>query len=97
MNSLNVCQLCRFCMKGSHLFQIKLSYYDDVTRKIKNVNSMERISKFSFQCQFCCMVSTVDFENICTPHCVLELKEQAKQKEKKIRQIIQQLMSLLVE
>ena len=96
MNFLNVCQLCRSCKKGSHLFQIKLSYYDDITGKI-NVNPMERISKFSFQCQFCCMVSTVDFDNICTPHCVLQLKEQAKEKKKKIQQIIQQLISLLLD
>ena len=29
MNQFNVCQLCRF-KKGSHVFQIKLSYFDDV-------------------------------------------------------------------
>ena len=96
MNFLNVCQLCRFCKKDSHLFEIKLSKYDDVTGKI-NVNPMELISKYSFQCKFCCMVSTVDFDNVFTPHCILELKEHAKEKRKKIQRIIQQLISLLLD
>ena len=96
MDYFNVCQLCRFCKKGSHVFQVKLSYYDDETGKI-NISPIEMIRKFSFQCQFCQAVSMVDFDTVCTPSCALELKRVVKEKKQKIKQVVQQLISLLLE
>ena len=96
MDYFNVCQLCRFCKKGSHVFHVKLSCYDDNTGKI-NISPIEMIRKFSFQRQFCQAVSMVDFDVVCTPCCVLQLKKAAKEKKQRIQQVVQQLISLLLE
>ena len=96
MNHFNVCQLCRFCKKGSHVFQIKLSYFDDVTGKV-NISSIEIMRHFSFQCQFCRAVSMVDFSTVCPPSCALYLKNAVKEKKEKIQQLVQQLISLILE
>ena len=55
------------------------------------------IRKFSFQCQFCQAVSMVDFDVVCTPCCVLQLKKAAREKKQRIQQVVQQLISLLLE
>ena len=95
MDHFNVCQFCRFCKKGSHVFQIKLSYFDDITGKV-NINPIEMIH-FSFQCQFCQNVSIVDFSTLCPPSCALYLKHSVKEKKEKIQQLVQQLISLVFE
>ena len=95
MEYLNICQLCRFCKRGSHVFRIKLSYFDDVTGKV-NINPIERIH-FSFQCQFCQNISLVDFGTLCPPSCVLFLKQSLKEKKEKMQQLVQQLTSLVFE
>ena len=96
MDYFNVCQLCRFCKKGSYIFQVKLSCYHDETGKM-NVNLIELIRKYAFECEFCNAVSMVDFDTVCAPSCVLELKRVTKEKKQKMQQIIQQLISLLIE
>ena len=96
MNYFNVCQLCGFCKKGSHVFQIKLSYFDDVTGKVK-ISPIETITHYSFQCQFCNRVTMIDFGTVCPPSCALYLKKAVKEKKDKIQQLVQQLISLLLE
>lgn len=96
MNHFNVCQLCRFCKKGSHVFQIKLKYFDDVTGEVK-ISPIETITHYSFQCQFCNNVTMIDFSTVCPPSCALYLKNALEEKKEKIHQLVQQLISLLLE
>ena len=96
MNHFNVCQLCRFCKKGSHVFQIKLNYFDDVTGEAK-ISPIETITHFSFQCQFCRHVSMVELNTVGPPSCALYLKNAVKDKKEKIEQLLQQLVSLILE
>ena len=96
MNHFNVCQLCRFCKKGSNVFQIKLSYFDDVTGEAK-ISPIETITHFPFQCQFCRHVSMVELNTVCPPSCALYLKNAVKDKKEKIEQLLQQLVSLILE
>ena len=95
MNHFNVCQLCQFCKKGSHVFQVKLIYFDDVTGESK-ISPIETITHFSFQCQFCRHVSMVDLSTVCPPSCALYLKNAVKDKKQKIEQLVQQLISLIL-
>ena len=48
---MNICQVCRFCNKGSKVFKVHLHWFDDETGQL-NMNPIERIH-YSFQCQFC--------------------------------------------
>ena len=48
MDHFRFCQLCRNCRKGSKVFKIMLSDYDE-NGKI-NLNPIERIRNFAFQC-----------------------------------------------
>ena len=78
--------------RGSQVFRVKLSYFDDVTGEI-NINPIERIH-FSFQCQFCRNISQLDFNALCPPSCILFLKQSLKEKKEKMQRLIQQLTSL---
>ena len=93
MDHFRVCQLCRNCKKTSKVFKVKLSYYD-ANGKI-DINPIQSIREFTFQCELCSAVSIVDFEQICSPATVLELKRVEKERKKKIEQLIKNLVSLL--
>ena len=95
MDCFNIFQLCQFCKRGSHVFRIKLSQFDDVTGKV-NINPIEMIH-FSFQCQFCRKTSIVNFGKVCPPSCVLFMKHSVKEKKVKIQELVQQLLSLVFE
>ena len=71
----------------------KLSYYD-ANGKI-DINPIQMIREFAFQCELCSTVSIVDFEQICSPATVLKLKRIEKERKEKIEQLIEDLVSLL--
>ena len=93
MDHFRVCQLCRNCKKTSKVFKVKLSYYD-ANGKI-NINLIQRISEFAFQCELCAAVSMVDFDQVCNPATVLELRRLEKERKEKIEQVMQDLISLI--
>ena len=93
MDHFRVCQLCRNCKKTSKTFKVKLTYYD-AEGKI-NINSIQWIREFSFQCEICRAVSMVDFDQICNPATILELRRVEKERKEKIEQIVQDLISVL--
>ena len=93
MDHFHVCQLCRNCKKGSKVFKVMLSNYD-ATGKI-NLNPIQRIREFAFQCEFCSAVSLVDFDQVCNPATVQELKRVEKERKEKIEKLMQDLNSLL--
>ena len=93
MDHFTVCQLCRNCKKGSKVFKVKLSYYDN-NGKI-NINPIQCIREFAFQCEFCAAVSLVVLTNVCTPSVVLELRRVERERKEKIEQLVQDLISLL--
>ena len=88
MDSFNINQLCRFCRRGNKVFEINLSCYDAEGKL--TVNSME-LKDFSFQCEFCNLVSTLDFDKFSHPSIIIQLKRQNE----KIEQIKQQLKDFL--
>ena len=93
MDYLNICQICRFCKKGSQVFKVNLSCFDDLTGEL-DINPIERVH-FSFQCQFCLQMSQLDFKTLCPPFCILHLKQSLKEKKQKVEQLVQQLTSLV--
>ena len=93
MDHFRVCQLCLNCKKTSKVFKVKLSYYD-AQGKI-NINPMRMIGEFAFQCEICSAVSMVDFDQVCNPATVLELRKVEKERKEKIEQIVKDLVSLL--
>ena len=70
-----------------------LSNYD-ATGKI-NLNPIQRIREFAFQCEFCSAVSVVDFDQVCNRATVQELKRVEKERKEKIEKLMQDLNSLL--
>ena len=34
MDYLNICQVCCFCKKGSHVFKVDLKCFDDITGEV---------------------------------------------------------------
>ena len=51
MDYVNICQLCIFCKKGSHVFKVDLNCFDDQTGKVI-IDPIKRIH-YNFQCEFC--------------------------------------------
>ena len=70
-----------------------LSDYDE-NGKI-NLNPMERIGNFAFQCQFCCAVSVVDFDQICNASTVIEMKKIEKETKEEREKLLVDLVALL--
>ena len=93
MDHFRFCQLCRNCRKGSKVFKIMLSDYDE-NGKI-NLNPIERIRNFAFQCQFCCAVSVVDFDQICNASTVIEMKKIEKETKEEREKLLVDLVALL--
>ena len=93
MDHFRFCQLCRNCRKGSKVFKIMLSDYDE-NGKI-NLNPIERIRNFAFQCQFCCAVSVVDFDQICNESTVIEMKKIEKETKEEGEKLLVDLVPLL--
>ena len=93
MDHFRVCQLCCHCKKTSKVFKVKLSYYD-ANGKI-DINPIQSIREFAFQCELCSAVSIVDFDQVYSPATVLELKRVEKERKEKIEQLIQDLISLI--
>ena len=93
MDHFRFCQLCRNSRKGSKVFKIMLSDYDE-NGKI-NLNPIERIRNFAFQCQFCCAVSAVDFDQICNESTVTEMKKIEKETKEEGEKLLVDLVPLL--
>ena len=72
--------MCRFCRRGNKVFKIELNDYD-ANRKL-TVNAIDLLHKFSFQCEFCCGVSTLDFDKICCPSIIVQLTREKAKKDK---------------
>ena len=92
MDYVNVCQLCIFCKKGSHLFKVDLKCFDDKTGEV--IIDPIKMIHYNFQCRFCLVTSILDFQVYCPPACILQLKNEAKEKKEKIRQHLEQLTSI---
>ena len=56
---------------------------------------IQSITEFAFQCELCSAVSVVDFDQVCNPATVLELRRVEKERKEKIEQVIQDLISLI--
>ena len=95
MDYVNVCQLCIFCKKGSHLFKVKLNCFDDKTGEVI-IDPIKRIH-YNFQCRFCLYTSVLDFQVYCPVACILQLKDEAKKKKEKMQQHLEQLTSMAFE
>ena len=93
MNCFSICQLCRFCQKGSRVFNVDLSCYNADGQL--NVNPMQLVSRFSFQCQFCNHVSTLEFERFSHPDLIRYLKDQSE-KRNEIQKLLDSFNSLLM-
>ena len=94
MDSFNINQLCRICRQGNKVFEINLSCYDAEGKL--TVNSMQLLRDFSFQCEFCNHVSTLDFDKFSHPSIIIQLKRQ-NEKIKQIKQQLKDFLSLLNE
>ena len=92
MDYLNICQICLFCKKGSHVFKVDLNCFDDETGEVI-IDPIKRIH-YNFQCAFCLHTSVLDFQLYCPPSCMLYLKDLAKQKKKEMQQLTEQLTSM---
>ena len=90
---MNVCQVCRFCYKGSKVFKVYLRCFDDETGEL-NINPIETIH-FSFQCQFCLHTSVLDFETMCPPHSILYLKKRLQEKKQKMQNLVDKMVTLV--
>ena len=93
MDHFRVFKLCCNCKKVSKVFKVMLSYYD-ANGKI-NLNPIQRIREFAFQCKFCSAVSVVDFDQVCNPTTVEELRRLEKERKEKLEKLMQDLNSLL--
>ena len=94
MDHFNVLQLCRFCARGSKVFKVELECYD--AAGTLTVNPLQMLSRFSFQSQFCNLVSTLDFYEFSHPSIIVHLKRE-KEKNDKIKKLLQKLYVLLNE
>ena len=56
---------------------------------------MQLISRFSFQCQFCNHVSTLEFERFSHPDLIRYLKDQ-REKHNEIQKVLDSFYSLLM-
>ena len=63
-----------------------LSNYD-ANGKI-NLNPIQRIREFAFQWEFCSAVSVVDFDQVCNPATVQELKRVEKERKEKLEKLM---------
>ena len=62
----------------------------------EEVNPMQMLSRFSFQCEFCGLVSTLDFCQFSHLSIILYMKRE-KEKNDKIKKLLQELYVLLDE
>ena len=71
MDHFNITQECIYCLKGSKVFRVDLSYYDAQGRRIIMPKDMGR---FRFICQFCGKETTLDFYRFSHPDLMCYLK-----------------------
>ena len=93
MDHFLFCQLCRNCRKGTKVFKILLTNYDE-NGKV-NLNPIDRIRNFAFICAFCSAISVVDFDQICSPSTIVEMKKLEKEKKEERQKLIEDLIPLL--
>ena len=93
MDHFRFCQLCRDCKKGTKVFKIPLTNYDE-NGKV-NLNPIDRIRNFAFICEFCSAISVVDFDQICNPSTIIEMKKLEKEKKEEREKLIEDLITLL--
>ena len=93
MNYMNICQVCRFCNKGSKVFKVHLHWFDDETGQL-NMNPIERIH-YSFQCQFCLRTSLLNFESMCPSSSILYIKQRLKEKKEKLPDLVDKMLTLV--
>ena len=93
MDHFRFCQLCRNCRKGSKVFKILLSNYDE-NGKV-NLNPIDRIRNFAFIREFCSAISVVDFDQISNPSTIIEMKKLEKEKKEEREKLIEDLIGLL--
>ena len=94
MDHFNVLQLCRFCARGSKVFKVELECYD--AAGALTVNPLQMLSRFSFQCEFCGLASTLDFGQFSHLSIIVHLKRE-KEKNDKIKKLLRELYVLLHE
>ena len=73
MDYVNICQLCSFCKKGSHVFKVHLNYFDDQTGEVL-IDPMGKLF-YNFKCTFCSQTSVLDFGLYCPPCHILQIKK----------------------
>ena len=71
MDHFNISQECVHCLRGTKLFRVDLSCYDNAGRLIVSGNDMER---FRLMCTFCWRESTLDFYRFSHPDLICYLK-----------------------
>ena len=49
MDYVNICQLCIFCKKGSHVFKVDLNCFDDKEKKKKMQQLVEQLTSMAFE------------------------------------------------
>ena len=91
MNYFNITQECIYCLRGSKLFRVDLSCYDDNGRLIIQSNQMER---FCFMCPFCGQNTTLDFYRFSHPDLICYLKRLSKRYEE-VRRLLEALYILV--
>lgn len=91
MEPIKITQLCRHCMRGSHVFTIDLNCYND--DGVLTITKQQIMDRFSFQCQFCRQCSPLDFYRFSHPDMIRYLKKQQKNYSI-MRQALDQLYTL---
>ena len=86
MDYINICQVCLFCKKGSHLYKVHLNIFDDESGEVDPIKAID----YNFQCAFCLQTSVLDFKQYCPPSCILQLK-----KKKEMQELTEQLTSMV--
>ena len=71
MDHFHISQECIHCLRGTRLFRVDLSCYDDNGKLIHESIDVER---FSFICQFCWRNTRLDFYRFSHPDLMCYLK-----------------------
>ena len=94
MDHFSITQECLYCMRGSKLFRVNLSCYDDTGILLIQPNQPSQIEPFRFRCQFCHQTTTLDFYRFSHPDLICYLKRINKRYEE-TKKLLQALYILI--
>ena len=72
MDYFYVKQVCSHCLRGTKIFRVDLSLYNDQTGQLNQV--VQKMDCYSFVCHFCWRKCILDFYRFSHPDLILHLK-----------------------